>query len=231
VPSPITFAHRGASATLPDNTLRAFRRALELGAAGLESDARCSADGEVVLVHGATARRGLLRAKRVASTTAAELARLEVPRLADLYAELGTDYELSLDVYDPDAGEGIVAAAGAAGATRRLWLCSARRALLAHLRELAPEAHLVHSIRRRRLDVTPERHAAALADEGIEVVNMHRSDWSAGLVALYRRFGLRAFAWDVQEVRHLREMLTMGIDAVYSDHVDRMVAVVAEWST
>jgi glycerophosphoryl diester phosphodiesterase len=79
--------------------------------------------------------------------------------------------------------------------------------------------------------VTPERHAAALADEGIEVVNMHRSDWSAGLVALYRRFGLRAFAWDVQEVRHLREMLTMGIDAVYSDHVDRMVAVVAEWST
>jgi glycerophosphoryl diester phosphodiesterase len=228
VPSPITFAHRGASASLPDNTMRAFRRALELGAAGLESDARCSADGEVVLVHGATARRGLLRSRRVAATTAADLARLEVPCLTDLYAELGTDYELSLDVYDPDAGEGIVAAAHTVGATHRLWLCSARRSVLAHLRDLAPEAHLVHSIRRRRLDVPPERHAAALADEGVGVVNMHRSDWTAGLVALYHRFGLRAFAWDVQEVHHLRDMLTIGVDAVYSDHVDRMVAVVGE---
>jgi glycerophosphoryl diester phosphodiesterase len=227
--TPITFAHRGASANLPDNTLRAFRKALELGAAGLESDARCSADGEVVLVHGATARRGLLRSRRVVTTTAADLAALEVPRLADLYATLGTDYELSLDVYDPAAGEGIVATAGAVAATHRLWLCSARRSVLARLRELAPEAHLVHSVRRRRLDEPPERHAAALADEGVEVVNMHRSDWTAGLVALYRRFGLRAFAWDVQEVRHLREMLAVGVDAVYSDHVDRMVAVVAEW--
>ena len=35
--------------------------------------------------------------------TAAQLAELDVPRLADLYAELGTDYELSLDLYDPAA--------------------------------------------------------------------------------------------------------------------------------
>jgi hypothetical protein len=34
----------------------------------------------------------------------------------------------------------------------------------------------------------------------------------------------------VQEVRHLRAVLAMGIDGVYSDHVDRMVATVAEWS-
>jgi glycerophosphoryl diester phosphodiesterase len=230
VASPITFAHRGASATLPDNTIPAFRRALELGARGLESDARCSRDGEVVLVHGPTARRGLRRSRRVASTSADELATLDVPRLTDLYDLLGSHYELSLDVYDPAAGEGIVAAAAAAGATDRLWLCSAQRSLLARLGQLAPDAHLVHSVRRRRLTVPPERHAASLADEGVEVVNMHRSDWTGGLVTLYRRFGIRAFAWDVQEVRHLREMLAIGIDALYSDHVDRMVAVVSEWT-
>jgi glycerophosphoryl diester phosphodiesterase len=230
VASPLTFAHRGASALLPENTIPAFRRALELGARGIESDARCSADGEVVLVHGAVARRGLLRSRRVAATRASDLSTLGVPRLTDLYAELGTDYELSLDVYDPAAAEGIAAVAGAVGASDRLWLCSAQRSLLTRLRELAPRAHLVHSIRRRRLDVTPERHAALLADEGVEVVNMHRSDWTGGLVALYRRFGVRAFAWDVQEVRHLREMLEIDVDAVYSDHVDRMVAVVSEWT-
>lgn len=227
--APITFAHRGASADLPENTLRAFQRALDLGARGLESDARCSSDGQVVLVHGATARQGLLRARRVSATTATDLAALEVPRLVDLYDALGADYELSLDVYDPKAGEKIIDVADAAGATDRLWLCSANRMLLERLGRRAPSAQLVHSVRRRRLDVPPERHAAVLAESGIHVVNMHRTDWSGGLVALYRRFGIQVFAWDVQEVRHFREVLALDVDAVYSDHVDRMVGVVAEW--
>jgi glycerophosphoryl diester phosphodiesterase len=227
---PITFAHRGASAALPENTLRAFRRALELGARGLESDARCSSDGQVVLVHGAMARQGLLRSRRVKATTAADLAEMEVPRLADLYEVLGTDYELSLDVYDPAAGELICDVADAAGATDRLWLCSSNRVLLERLGQRAPAANLVHSVRRRRLEVPPERHAALLAESGIHVVNMHRTDWSGGLVSLYRRFGLQVFAWDVQEVRHFREVLALDVDAVYSDHVDRMVAVVSEWT-
>src|SRR5436309_4574914 len=87
VARPITFAHRGASADAPENTLVAFRLALELGTRGLESDARLSADGEVVLVHGAIARQGWRRL-RVAQTSAADLARLDVPRLDDLYEAL-----------------------------------------------------------------------------------------------------------------------------------------------
>jgi glycerophosphoryl diester phosphodiesterase len=229
VTPPITFAHRGASADEPENTLAAFRLALELGARGLESDARLSADGEVVLVHGPTARQGWRR-KRVAQSTAAELAELDVPRLADLYAELGTEYELSLDIYDPAAGKALVQVAADAGALHRLWLCSARTTLLESLGAVAPEAHLVHSVRRRNVDVPLERHAARLAELGIAVVNMHRSDWTAGLVGLFHRFEVLAFGWDAQEVRHLRELLAMGIDAVYSDHVARMVATVSEWT-
>jgi glycerophosphoryl diester phosphodiesterase len=74
-----------------------------------------------------------------------------------------------------------------------------------------------------------ERHAARLAEAGIAACNMHHTDWTAGLVQLYHRFDVLTFAWDVQEVRHLRAMLAMGMDAVYSDYVDRMVATVAEW--
>jgi glycerophosphoryl diester phosphodiesterase len=227
---PITFAHRGASADAPENTLAAFRLALDLGARGLESDARLSADGEVVLVHGAMARAGWRR-KRVAQSSADELAELDVPRLADLYAQLGTDYELSLDVYDPAAGTVLLDVAREAGALDRLWLCSSKTPLLVKLGARAPEAHLVHSIRRRRLDVPLERHAALLAERGIGVVNMHRSDWSTGLVGLFHRFDVQAFAWDAQEVRHLRELLAMDVDALYSDHVARMVATVGEFRT
>jgi glycerophosphoryl diester phosphodiesterase len=227
--APITFAHRGASADAPENTVAAFRLALDLGARGLESDARLSADGEVVLVHGAVARAGWRR-KRVAQSRASELAELDVPRLVDLYTGLGTDYELSLDVYDPAAGTVLLDVARVAGALDRLWLCSSKTELLAKLGAEAPEVHLVHSVRRRRVDIPLERHAARLAELGIGVVNMHRSDWTAGLVGLFHRFEVQAFGWDAQEVRHLRELLAMDIDAVYSDHVARMVATVGEFT-
>ena len=224
---PITFAHRGARAELPDNTLPAFRRARELGAHGLESDVRMSADGEAVLVHDAVVNQGRFRRRRVAQSTARELAELGVPRLADLYAELGTDYELSLDVYDAAAGGVTLDVADAVGALERLWVCSSRVELLEALGARAPAAHLVHSARRRSIRVPLERHAAELAALGIEVMNMHHTEWTAGLVGLFHRFDVLAFAWDVQEVRHLRAMLAMGVDGIYSDHVDRMVATVA----
>jgi glycerophosphoryl diester phosphodiesterase len=228
VTSPITFAHRGASADAPENTLEAFRLAIDLGAKGLESDARLSRDGEVVLVHGAVARNGWRR-KRVVDSPAADLAELGVPRLADLYVTLGVGYELSLDVYDPAAAGALVEVARDAGALDRLWICSSKPSLLVELGTRAPEVHLVHSVRRRRVELPLERHAAELSERGIGVINMHRSDWTAGLVGLFHRFGIQAFAWDAQEVRHLRELMAMGVDALYSDHVARMVATVGEF--
>ncbi|HEX5587600.1 MAG TPA: glycerophosphodiester phosphodiesterase [Acidimicrobiia bacterium] len=227
---PITFAHRGARSEQPENTLPAFRRALELGAAGLESDARLSADGEAVLVHGAVARDGIRRRRRVTQSTAAELAELGVPRLRDLYRELGTDFELSLDLYDVAAAEPVLEVVAAAGAASRLWLCSGRVGTLRRVHELDGHVHLVHSTKRSALGSSVERHADELAQAGIEVCNMRHLEWTAGLVALFHRFDVRAFAWDVQEVRHVRAMLELGIDGIYSDHVDRLVATVAEWS-
>jgi glycerophosphoryl diester phosphodiesterase len=226
---PITFAHRGGRAEAPENTLVAFGRALEQGAGGLESDARLSADGEAILVHGALVRRGLRRLV-VASTPAARLAESGIPRLADLYATLGGDFELSLDLKDPAVVGAILDTARAADAIGRLWLCSHDLDVLVAVRAADPEVRLVHSMGRRRYGDTLEPHAAALARQGVAALNLQEREWSAGLVALAHRFGLAAFAWDVQETRRLRALLAMDIDAVYSDHVDRMVATIGEWT-
>lgn len=230
---PITFAHRGARAHHPENTLPAFRYALERGASGLETDAWLSSDGEVVLVHDDAVWTRLLgiipRRIAIASTPAARLHELGIPRLADLYEQLGTDYELSIDLKAVGVGERIVDLARTAGDASRLWLCSPARRVLRPLRELAPEVHLVHSQTRTRLPEAVERHAADLAAAKIDAMNMHHSEWSAGLVALFHRFDVRAFAWDVQEVRHLRRALGYAIDAVYCDYVARMVETVGAW--
>jgi glycerophosphoryl diester phosphodiesterase len=225
----ITFAHRGARADLPENTLPAFARALERGARGLETDAHLSADGQAVLVHDAAFRRGLRRV-RVSATTASDLARLEVPSLTDLYRELGAAYELSIDLKTDGVESPILGAAAAVDALSRLWLCSPSVSRLRALREQSAAVKLVHSTRRASITGPVERYAANLADAALDVVNLHHAEWTAGLVELFHRFGIRAFAWDVQEVRHIRAALAMGVDAIYSDHVDRMVATVSEWT-
>ena len=112
----------------------------------------------------------------------------------------------------------------------RLWLCSPSVGTLQGAPRAVDRGEARPLDRAASISGPLERYAANLADAGIDVVNLHHAEWTAGLVELFHRFGVRAFAWDVQEVRHLRAMLTMGVDAIYSDHVDRMVATVAEFS-
>jgi glycerophosphoryl diester phosphodiesterase len=224
----ITFAHRGARLEEPQNTIAAFRRARNEGASGIETDVWLSADGEVVCCHDASVGRGLRRRKVMAST-AAELAELGVPRLSDVYRELGTEFECSVDVKHDAAAEPLLEVARQWGALPRLWACSPDVELLRRLRAEST-VKLVHSDRRRAIVVPMERHAADLAAAGVDAMNLHHTEWTAGLVSLFHRFDVKAFAWDTQEVRHLRAALKLGVDAVYCDRPDRMVAVVSEWS-
>jgi glycerophosphoryl diester phosphodiesterase len=53
----IVYAHRGAAAEEPENTLPSFRRALELGADALETDVHMTADGHIVASHDADGGR------------------------------------------------------------------------------------------------------------------------------------------------------------------------------
>ncbi|HKJ66047.1 MAG TPA: DUF309 domain-containing protein, partial [Desulfopila sp.] len=56
-PPPFNIAHRGARSLAPENTMIAFRKALEVGAHGIESDVRVSADGRLILHHDLTFER------------------------------------------------------------------------------------------------------------------------------------------------------------------------------
>ncbi len=223
---PIAFAHRGARAHAPENTLEAFALALRLGATGLESDVWITADGVPVLDHDGVV--GRVRRRPIASVDRADLPD-HIPSLADLFATLGTGYELSLDVKDPAAGIPTVEVALAADPTvaERLWLCDDDVDRLVSYRAASPAVRLVLSTRLARLKQGPERLAAELREESVDAVNLHHSDWSGGLTTLFHRFGRYAFGWDAQFDRVLDGLLRMGIDAVYSDHVDRMTDALA----
>lgn len=225
---PILFAHRGARANARENTLEAFELGLRLGANGLESDVWLTADGIAVLDHDGLVGPPLRR-RGIASLTRRALP-AHIPTLAELYATCGTDYELSLDVKDPAAAPAVLDAARDAGALERLWLCHDDHDLLVSWRRQAAGVHVVDSTRLRHLRQGPERHAARLAELGIDAVNLHHSDWTGGLTTLYHRFEVLTFGWDAQFERVIGELLDAGIDGVFSDHVERMVDTAATFS-
>ena len=88
-------AHRGASAHEPENTMLAFRRALELGADGLELDVHLSADGALVVIHDGTLDKTTNGSGQVSDTPLAALRRLDagkgeqIPLLEEVIDEFG----------------------------------------------------------------------------------------------------------------------------------------------
>jgi glycerophosphoryl diester phosphodiesterase len=224
---PIGFAHRGARAHARENTLEAFTLAVRLGATGLESDVWLTQDGEAVLDHDGVIRSGIRR------RPIRDLARRQlpdhIPTLAELYEAVGTALPISLDVKDAAAFDATVATARAAGgdAPSNLWLCHHKMSQVTEWRPLAPDVRLVDSTSVGRIREGVEQRAAALANAGIDALNLHHSEWSGGMTALVHRFGVHCFGWDAQQDRVLDELLDLGIDAVYSDHTDRMVDALA----
>jgi glycerophosphoryl diester phosphodiesterase len=225
-PETILFAHRGASGYRPENTLAAFALALEQGVTGIESDAWLSADGVPMLVHDQTIRppgRRIFVTRR----TADELAPFGVPRLADLYSTLGTKFELSLDVEHAPVAIPMLDVATEAGAVGRLWACHDDVDLLAELRRRSRDVRLVCSTRPRRvpggvagIPALLERLAAIRVD----ALNMHWHDWTPPLVAATHLARLRAFGWDAQTPAAVERLVGLGIDGLYADHPDLLIA-------
>jgi glycerophosphoryl diester phosphodiesterase len=226
---PIAFAHRGARAHAPENTLEAFALAIRLGATGLESDVWVTADGVPVLDHDGVVR--VRRRKLAVRAVIAEALPAGVPRLVDVLPLLGSEIHLSLDIKAAEAGPIVIETVRRERpeALPRVWLCHSDWRVVAPLRELDRTVKLVESTRLRRIKEGPERRAATLREHGIDAINLHHTDWTGGLTTLFHRFERLALAWDLQHERVLREVLRMGIDGIYSDWVDRMVdAMTAE---
>jgi glycerophosphoryl diester phosphodiesterase len=99
---PLNLAHRGALREAPENTLAAFRRAMELGADGIELDAKLTSDGAVIVMHDATVERTTDGTGNVAAFSLAEMRGLDagswfdfefrseqVPTLEAVFEEFG----------------------------------------------------------------------------------------------------------------------------------------------
>lgn len=115
------WAHRGASAFAPENTMSAFRAAEAAGADGIELDVHLSRDGVPVVIHDETLDRTTSGHGPVKEASAAELLELDagswfspdfsgeqVPLLSEVLAWAGERLRLNVEIKSDDAGHAVL---------------------------------------------------------------------------------------------------------------------------
>ena len=101
---PKIFAHRGANADAPENTMAAFQLALDLGADGIELDVMLSKDHEIVVIHDDTVDRTTNGTGQVSDLTLAELKKLDagdgeqIPTLEEVFTQFGGKFQINIEM-------------------------------------------------------------------------------------------------------------------------------------
>lgn len=157
--TPQIIAHRGASYLAPENTLVAFRKAMEIGADGVEMDVQKTYDNELVIHHDYMVDMHTDISGQIYDLTMGELKALDFgswkdaiyanERIATLQEALelcagmeGTQVQLELKSPledDPDFVPRVLDAVRAAGLTDRLTLISFHHSQLRQAKQLMPE--------------------------------------------------------------------------------------------
>ena len=239
---PLIIAHRGASAAAPQNTLAAFRRAIELGADGVELDVHLSADGVPVVMHNYDVDETTDGTGLVSDQTLAELKQLDagskfspqfagerIPTLAEVFEALEGKLLVNIELKDISIkGVGLEAPVAEVvrqcGMEKKVLFSSFDPLTLRRMRPLAPQipsgllyAHdLAVYLRRAWLAPwTPHeaRHPDAEMTDGRLVKWCH-----------VRK--LRVNVSTVNEPDEMRRLVALGVDGIITDVPDVLGEIV-----
>jgi glycerophosphoryl diester phosphodiesterase len=214
----LLIAHRGASAYELENSLAAFRLAVEQGADGIELDVHLTVDGVPFVHHDPQVGSLLISDATAAAIGALKLANGEsVPTLAAALHAIGTATEVFVEVKSLDAVHDM-----------QLLACLADGP--------APDRYRVHSfdhrIVRRLKDQRPELSCGVLSasypvhplrplqDASAGTLWQHESLVDAALIAAVHGSGYRVYAWTVDQPDRLRTLAEIGVDGVCTNHPD-----------
>jgi len=228
-------AHRGASGLFPENTLTAFRAALDMGAGAMECDVQLSRDGRLVVIHDLTLERLCGKAVPVRKLDYSELARLDagawlaprfkgerIPALERLLELVPPGVELHVEVKQPPRPY--------AGIEERL--VDALRA-----RPRRPEGLVVSSfsaptlVRLRRLDgalrlaflvgKASRPAAVSLARRArCEAWHLSRRRCGPAWLRAAAREGLKVRVYTVNDRSEAARLAEEGVEAVFTDYPD-----------
>ncbi len=254
---PVNFAHRGDSTRAPENTLEAFRKAVELGAGGLELDVHLTGDGQVVVIHDATVDRTTGGSGAVASMTLEALRGMDAghhfsrdggrtypyraqglrtPTLAEVL-EGFPDAAINIDIKEIQRGQeaAVLEVLREAGAEGRALVVSEHHAVVRRVRALSGGRVATGASRR---EIAVFYLMSALRLEGLlspDYAALQVPVYYGGLALVTRRFveaaharGVRVDAWTVNDPAEMHRLLDLGVDVVMTDLPETLARVLAE---
>lgn len=234
---PLRFAHRGASARAPENTLAAFREAARLGADAVECDVQLCADGVPVILHDDTVDRTTDGRGAVARLTLPQIRKLDagawfasrfrgerIPTLEETLEFARGRIGLNLEVKETDLkgrgrGNGDAALVRAlASAVRRtgfadfLVVSSFSPALLHRVRQAMPRARLGWLCSRSCRGLKRLQRRVDLF-----AFHPHQRLATPRRVRAAHDRGLRVFVWTVNDPAAMRRLVHLGCDGLMTD--------------
>lgn len=233
------WAHRGASAYAPENTMPAFEKAIELGADGIELDVHLSRDGEVMVCHDDTVDRCTNGTGKVRKMTCEQLKSLDcsytfpeyrgvqMPTLREVYqliapTRLTVNVELKPRTFlDIGLEQKCIALAEEFGMTDRVIYSSFHFTRLRRLRLIdqnIPSALLYESWKSLLIRHLNHRSRTALHPE---FADMFRKE----AVERIHRAGQQVNVWTVNEPEDVRRLAELGVDAIITNKPDLVRSV------
>jgi glycerophosphoryl diester phosphodiesterase len=253
---PVALAHRGFSREGLENSMAAFRAAVELGCRYVETDVHTTSDGVLLLFHDSSLDRLTDGIGRIASLSADEVSRARirgtepVPSFDELVAAL-PDTRFNLDVKDRHSVRSLAAAIERHGVHDRVLIASfsdrRRRAVLKLLsRRTASSAGIGSNalvVLLGPLLAVPGlgslvRAALRRALRSVDALQVPVSYKSVpvvtpGFVRRAHGLGLYVHVWTVNEPAEMRRLLDLGVDGIVTDRADLLKEVLqsrGEWS-
>ncbi len=228
----INYAHRGASAYAPENTMAAFRLGVAMGANGIETDIRRTRDGVPVLFHDESLLRLTGTDRKIVDLTWAELSSVRiaspdgtvtdaVPRLTE-FLEYVKDLPVALAL--EIKAEGMEAAVRQAidgyGVADRCVVTAFRIGYLRRIKELDP-AQKVGLLTREVSGVV----LASLKEIGAEQICPKADLVTPELVRDLHKDGFSVRAWGVRDAAVMEQVLRCGADGMTVNFPDKLRAL------
>jgi glycerophosphoryl diester phosphodiesterase len=243
---PLLIAHRGDSAGAPEQTLTAYRRAIELGADMIEADVHLTRDGVPVMLHDEALDRTTSGHGLVSDVDLAEISRLDagswfgaefagerVPLLAELL-DLADGIGLCLEAKgtSEDGRMEHVALVIAEVIASRDRIDSDVAASFDHdalrrVRSRFPAVAIAPDRLPERGFLAPEALVAQAAAIGAEIIQVHHAELDEAAVAACHAAGIAVWAWPVNQHAEIARSARLGVDGLMGDDVTALVEAMA----
>lgn len=218
--------HRGAPALEPENTLRSFKKAIELGVDQIELDVHFSKDGELMVIHDEKLNRTTNGNGFVKDFTLAELKKLdagkgeETPTLQEVI-ELVRDKDvfLQVELKELNMEKHILDLIQKNNFEEKVMIISFLHRELRKIKELNSRIKTGILIGRRFIDPLKR-----LREVKADAASMRHTLVSKRLVEKLHRNNIELTVWVVNELKDVRRMVDLGVDIIGTDKPDLVIS-------